>query len=350
MPDLSHFKIIGENIHCTRAFKRKGARITETKDGRECLNWKDGGRTKLLPLPDSYKETSDYQAGNVRHVAIAVEQGMSGTPENQARGREYLQYLATRQIAAGSHYLDVNVDQISTDPQRRRQAMKWIVPRLQEVSPVPLAIDSSQVDILRAGLEAYDAGKAGGQAAMVNSISSDRLAAAELAVRHQSPCIVMVDSETGMPNDTKERLENAAHMIARLTERGLRPEQLYLDCLVYPIGTTPEAGRHYLEAVEAIREKYGTAINIAGGYSNVSIGLPARRLINAVFIYLAAERGANAGIINPLECHPQDLEKLDPESASFQMARAGLLGEDTFCLDFITAYREGRLEDPFEKK
>ena len=73
-----------------------------------------------------------------------------------------------------------------------------------------------------------------------------------------------------------------------------------MDPLVLPVAVAPEAPVHVLEAARQLRAEYGDAIHLTGGLSNVSFGMPARKLLNDTFIDLAAEAGIDSGIIDPV--------------------------------------------------
>jgi 5-methyltetrahydrofolate--homocysteine methyltransferase len=93
-----------------------------------------------------------------------------------------------------------------------------------------------------------------------------------------------------------------------------------------------------------LREAYGPEIHITGGLSNVSFGLPMRRLINAVFISLAIDAGADSGIIDPVSARLEHSGAVDQQSRPYQVAEDMLLGRDRNCENFLRAYRKGELE------
>ena len=74
----------------------------------------------------------------------------------------------------------------------------------------------------------------------------------------------------------------------------------YVDPLVFPVSVDGAFGRHCLDAIRELRARFGPDIHITGGMSNVSFGIPGRRLINDVFLRLAVEAGADSGIIDPI--------------------------------------------------
>jgi 5-methyltetrahydrofolate--homocysteine methyltransferase len=342
----SNFVIIGENIHCTRKLKRGGKRSKSLADGTEVIVFSGPNGSEMhLPIPEAIRSGQAYAGGMIPHVAAAVELGLGSDPRHQRIGRQYIQWLAQRQLQKGAAYLDVNVDEISPDMDRRNQAMQWIVPVIQAVSDKPLSIDSSQTQTLQAGLEAHDAGKAGRP--MLNSASLERPETVELAHRHDCATVVMSSGTSGMPTTADERLTNIRAMMERCRQAGLQLAQLYIDPLVFPASASPESPPEVLETIRRVRAEYGPAVHIAGGHSNVSFGLPMRRLLNAVWIHLAIEAGVDSGLIDPITSHPGDIAQLETDGETFQLARAGFLGEDPYFMNFIEAWRAGRLTDPF---
>ena len=151
------FVIIGENIHATRIVLLKGIRVTNLEDGTEAVIFRgESGEQRFMPVPESYKRTQPYEQGQVKHYMIAVQKGLSEDPEEQAQGRAYVHYGVRRQVDAGADFLDLNVDEVSYKVDVQKRAMEWLVEAVQEVSPVPPSVDSSNADIIAAGLARYD--------------------------------------------------------------------------------------------------------------------------------------------------------------------------------------------------
>jgi 5-methyltetrahydrofolate--homocysteine methyltransferase len=234
----------------------------------------------------------------------------------------------------------VNVDEFSTDPAEKLRAIRWVCEVVQKGSKLPLSIDSSNPDILRAGLAACDRGRG---RAMVNSVSLERADSIRVAAEFNAAVIASAAGEKGLPNSTEERLANLARLMPQLRAVGIPDEAIFIDPLVFPVGTDCNNGKSFIEAVAALRKTYGKAIHITGGLSNVSFGMPNRKLINQVFTWLAVEAGADSGIVDPLQINGRILAALDTQSEPFGLAKALLTGEDAFGGEYISAHREGRL-------
>ena len=334
------FTTIGENIHTTRVLLRKGKRIGENPAGVESVNYRNSeGETCYLTIPEAVKRTQDYQEGRVKHVKIAVLAAQAGGAESE-EGLRYLRYLVERQLSAGVDFLDLNVDEVSLKLNEQKEAMQWLVRTVQSMSPVPVSVDSSNIEIIQAGLGAcHD--KLGSN--LLNSASLERLEALDLAREHDTRVIVTAAGEKGMPQNEVERLENASRMVEAALARGISLASIYVDVLVFPISVDGQFGHHALETIRQLRARYGPEVHITGGLSNVSFGLPRRRLINDVFILLSLEAGADSGIIDPVASNLQAILSMDRQANTYRMTEDLLLGRDRHCKNFLRAYRKGEL-------
>lgn len=331
--------VVGENIHCTRVYKVGGNFVKPHGEGHAVV-YGSKADTRFLPIPKHFLETADWTAGKVKHCAVAVWQGLYGDEAGKAAAVDYLQYLALRQEAADASFLDVNVDEFSTDIAERCRAIKWVAGVVQATGKLPLSIDSSNPAILRAGLEACDPKRG---RPMVNSVSLERQESIKVAAEFKAVVIASAAGEKDLPSDTAQRLANISRLMPMLSASGIKGASIYVDPLVFPIATDSNNAQSFIEAVAAIRKTYGPDIHITGGLSNVSFGMPARKLINQVFTWMAVDAGGDSGILDPLQMNAKILSGVDTASESFKLAKALLTGEDMFGVEFITAHREGKL-------
>jgi hypothetical protein len=336
----TRFIAVGENIHCTRIYKVGGAFVKSLDPNTHVIAWQQGGQERRLPVPQRFVESSDWRAGKVKHAAVAMWQGLHGDAEARRAAAEYLHHLAHTQEAHGACYLDVNVDEYSTDKAERVEVMRWAAEVIQEACTVPLSIDSANVEILQAGLAACDPSKGH---PMVNSVSLERREAIETAAASGAVVIAGANGETSMPATKEERLENLERLLGLLERAGFRRGAIHLDPLVFPVAVDPSNGVVILQTVAELRRHYGQEVHFAPGLSNISYGMPNRKLINQVFSWLCIQEGLDGGIVDPLQINPQALEALDPDSEAFRITRAFLTGEDQFGMRFIAAARSGQL-------
>ena len=337
----SNFTIIGENIHCTRVVKRGGIRGHVFDDGTEAVKYRVDGELNFVRVPEHFERTQPYQQGNLKHFMIAIWKGIYCDGADAAEGENYVRNEVARQTNAGAAYLDLNVDEISHRIGEQIEAITWLVEFVESVAELPPSIDSSNSEIIEAGLKAYD-GSAGRP--MVNSVALERLDTLDLIVEHNAKCIISAASESGMPDNADERLENATRVVDAASDRGIVLEDMYIDPLFFPVSVDKAYGPHAIEAISKLRERFGDDVHITGGMSNVSFGLPKRALVNEAFVKLAVEAGADSGIIDPIQVKIDRAMNLDLDSPRVQYAVDLLEGRDDFAMNYITAYRSGELD------
>ncbi|HOE10096.1 MAG TPA: dihydropteroate synthase [bacterium] len=334
--------VIAENIHATRIVlspERKGKKCVVLDDGSVAIPFVDpNGRERQLRLPQAYRESQEYADGKIKHVRVAIEMGMSG----EADGVDYLRSLAQAQIEAGAAFLDVNVDEVSPMVERQIEAMRWITGVLAPFSRVPLSIDSSHPEVIEAGLKGCDVSK---RRPLINSASLERPEVLDLAARYDTEVIISACGASGIPSGVEDRVANIEEMVNLAKARGIGLDRIHLDPLVLPVGTDSENGNYFLETVRWARSRYGAEIHISGGLSNVSFGVPARKLLNEVFLILAMDAGCDSAIIDPTQVRAQNIQKIDRDSLGFRLASDALTGKDPFCMEYVTAFREGRLTE-----
>jgi len=338
--DLSSFSIIGENIHCTRVYKRGGKYAKPMPGGGEGIYFSRRGQEQVLPIPDGWEKVSPpFADGKVKHVAVAVWQATEGDGQARQTAEAYLRHLAERQIDAGAAFLDVNVDEYHSDAARRAETMRWLVGFLAERFDHPLSIDSSSVEVMAAGLESC---KDVGRPHMANSVSLDRTGNIELIARHGVEAVVSAAGAEDMPSTVDERLANFEKIISLLDEAGVPRQRMHLDPLVFPISTDPMHGKNFLETTRAALAKFD-GVRLSGGFSNVSYGMPQRMLLNRVFVRLCIEAGATSGIMDPVSMPLEEVMSMDMQSEPVRLAADFLTGQDLYGMEFISAHRAGKL-------
>lgn len=245
------------------------------------------------------------------------------------KDKKCVQELARVQVNSGANILDVNS---SAATGNKEENIEWLVKTTQEVVDIPLCIDSPDAGEIEKGLEAHNwiKGKP-----LINSITGEKEKIERLlpVIKHyKCGVIALTMDERGIPDDSMIRFEIAKKLIDTLTRVGLSLRDIFIDPLVVPLGTNDKNGLITLDTIKKIREVY-PQVRIVTGLSNISYGLPERRLINRVFMVLAMACGMDSAIIDPTD---------KAMMASIYTATA-LLGEDPFCINYIKAFREERL-------
>ena len=334
------FTIVGENVHTSRIVLRKGKRFT-TRNGVEGVPFDSVDRTsRLLKVSEQMRRSQAFEEGRVKHIVLAVDAAMGGGADAED-GYEYLRRVVADQEEAGAHYLDVNVDEISLKTAEQQAAMTWLVRYVRSVTSLPISVDSSDITIIESGLQATCGGR---EAPMLNSASLERVEALDLAIEYGAKVIVTAAGGAGMPSSADERVDNASRMVESALEKGIDAPDIFVDPLVFPISVDGSFGLHTLDAIRAIRNRFGPEIHITGGMSNVSFGIPARKLMNAVFMNLAVDAGADSGIIDPVMNPPSAVFTADRDSVPYRLAEDTLLGRDEYCANYIRAWRKGILD------
>ena len=229
---------------------------------------------------------------------------------------------AVAQVEAGAQMLDVNAGiPLADEPAILAQAIQ----RVQQVTDVPLSIDSSMVAALKAGLEVYE-GKP-----LVNSVTGEeeRLESVlPLVKKHSAAVIGICNDESGISENPDERFRIAKKIVERAEDHGIARQDVVIDPLAMPIGAIPAAGATLFEIVRRCRTELG--VSTVCGASNISFGLPGRPALNGTFLAMAIAAGMPCAITNPL----------DHEVRRAVLAADMLLGHDENCMQWLAAHRK----------
>ena len=334
---MSRFTIIGENIHATRVLRLNGKRVGLNEDGIESVIYYQDGNKSFMTIPEDIKKTQPYKQNQAKHFMIAIWKGIFGNSSEIEDGEKYVINEINRQEKFGSNFLDLNVDEMSHKLDIQIAAMKWLMDVFEKNASVPPSVDSSNSEIIKAGLKEYS-GKQGRP--MINSIALERLETFDLAKEYNSKVILTGASKDGMPSNSDERVNNINEIINHAQKNNINFEDIHLDPLVFPISVDGEYGIHFFDSISKLREIYGTEINISGGLSNVSFGLPRRKLVNDVFVNICINRGLDSGIIDPIQIKIDEIKNLDESTKDYKVAEDMLMGKDDFCMNYITFCRE----------
>lgn len=234
---------------------------------------------------------------------------------------------ATAQLGAGANYIDVNCAMTAGE---ETADIDWVVSVIKSsIKEADFCLDSPDHLAIERGLESL---KTKGNV-FINSITGEDSRInniVPLAVKYDAKLIALTMTESGMPNTAIDRLTIAKEITAKVKNKGFDIENLYFDPLIRPISTEPDQAKEVLRAIPMIKS---LGVKTVCGLSNVSYGLPDRRLINAIFLAMAIQNGLDAAILDPTDKH----------IASGIAASRALLCDDEYCGEYIKAFREGRL-------
>lgn len=252
-----------------------------------------------------------------KSIAKAIAEGDRGFIQGEARA----------QAEAGAQYIDVNA---GTFVGEEAQKLQWIVEAVQEVTELPLSIDSPDGAVIRAILPLVK------QTPIINSITLEpsRIEGIlPLVVANRTKVVALCQAEREMAETAEDKVRLAGRLVEKLAAAGVALDDLYIDPLVYPLSTNPQSACATLEAIRMIMKEFAGVHTICG-LTNVSYGLPARKLINRAFLAAAIAMGLDAAIIDPT----------DKQLYAMLKAATMVAGKDDYCMEYICAFREGRVE------
>jgi 5-methyltetrahydrofolate--homocysteine methyltransferase len=217
--------------------------------------------------------------------------------------------IARAQTRDGAHLLDVCVDYVGRDGVAD---MAEIVSRLATAATLPLVLDSTEPEVISAGLELT------GGRCVVNSVNYEdgdgpgsRIARVmPLVAEHGAAVIALTIDEQGQARTADWKVAVASRLIEDLTGRwGMRQCDIIVDCLTFPIATgQEETRRDAIETIDAIREvkRRYAEVQTTLGVSNVSFGLnpAARAVLNSVFLHECVKAGLDSAIVHAARIMP----------------------------------------------
>ncbi len=238
-----------------------------------------------------------------------------------------IQREAMAQTEAGADYIDVNAGTFINEEADR---LKWLIRTVQEATDLPLCIDSPDPKVIEAAIPLVD------RTPMINSITLeparlDRIL--PLVAEHKTKVVGLCQADELPPDTAEGKLQLAGQLVEKVTAAGVALDDLYIDALVYPIATNSQSALATIDAIERIMKEF-PGVHTTCGLTNVSYGMPNRKLINRTFLAAAITRGLDSAILDPT----------DKRLFGTLKASLTILAKDEFCLEYIEAFRAGRLE------
>ena len=234
-----------------------------------------------------------------------------------------IQKEARSQAERGAQYLDINCG-LSRDKEERD--MVWLVSAVRKVCDIPLCIDSPNSAAIEKGVAAAGAN------CLINSITLEESRYKKIipiALRYKCGIIALTMDSRGMPNTAAERAGLAEQMYKIMKAEGLSDEKIFFDPLVRPIASEPGQAKELLLSIPLIK-RLGD-VKVICGVSNVSYGLPKRKLINSIFLSLAIAAGLDGAITDPT----------DESALGAILGAEAIMGKDKYCMNLIKSHRKG---------
>lgn len=228
------------------------------------------------------------------------------------------------QAESGAEYLDLNAAMCSDEIKTAKRIADLII----EHGECGIAVDSPSEKAMEEILAHID----GRCDVLINSITAtERWGNIDLAVKYGAGVIAVMTDENGSPDTAEKRLANADKVISRLREAGIADEKIYIDVIAESSAVSDNAAKVALDTIKLIREKYEN-VHITCGLSNISFGLPERKVLNSAFFSAAAVLGMDAPIC----------DITSPAIKRAFVASQVLLGEDDYCMEYIEEMRSNK--------
>ena len=242
-----------------------------------------------------------------------------------ARDEEYIKKIAIAQDEAGATYIDVCA---SVAEDIEVETMKWLIELVQSVSDKPIAVDSPSADVVAECLAFCN------KPGLANSVSleGNKCDVIFSAIKDDPKweVVALLCNDKGIPATAEERLEVFEGIMAKAKEYNIDPSRIHIDPLVEMLCTSEDGIAMVEEVISTIRAQYPT-IHITGAISNISFNLPVRKLVNQAFMVLCMKAGLDSAVLDPL----------NRDMMGMIYATEACLGMDDYCMEYITAYREG---------
>lgn len=265
---------------------------------------------------------------------INTSRKIKGEPviENAVRERDidFVSKLAVDQVAAGANFVDINCGTLTSG---EPEALEWLTTTVQAAVDVPLSIDTPNPEALAQSLAVYDFSKG---RPLINSITAEPERYENVLpyiLKYNTRIIALAMDDRGIQTDPHLRLDVARRLVGDLVRAGLSEDDIFVDPLTFPIANDSSFVLTMLEIIQKLKQDFPD-IHVIAGLSNVSHGLPARKLLNQATTVLAMGVGLDAAIIDPNDRYLMALVA----------ASEAVLGKDEFCMDYIGKSRAGAFD------
>jgi 5-methyltetrahydrofolate corrinoid/iron sulfur protein methyltransferase len=230
---------------------------------------------------------------NIHIIAKAVSQAI------RERDTKVIQELAREQAEAKADYIDLNVGPMKKETE---ETMKWLVNCIQEVTDLPLSIDTMNPLAMEAGLKFCK------KRPIINSASGKTDSKAQmlpLAKKYNCDVVISVMTDKGMPPEVESKIESIMETVSYANELGIPNEDIWVDPIILPVSTAGEGQRFAVVCLEFIKilQDVLPGVKSTVGLSNVSNGVPAdlRPILNRTYLVTLGRNGLYSAIADPLD-------------------------------------------------
>ncbi|SDY43507.1 methyltetrahydrofolate cobalamin methyltransferase [Eubacterium barkeri] len=242
------------------------------------------------------------------------------------RDAPFIAHRAKQQADAGADFIDLCA---GTEPEREIEDLSWLMEIVQDAVDVPLCIDSPNPHCIKA---VFPLAK---QPGLLNSISGEgekcELLLPLLKDNDWQVVALTCSDDEGIPKDTETKVAITIAMVEAAAAYGITQDRIHVDPCVLALATEARSLLNLKGDIQGIRACYPD-IHITSGLSNISFGLPNRKLINRHFLALAMAAGMDSAVMDP--CDEAIMDAI--------AATTALLGQDRFCKQYSRRFRKKR--------
>ncbi len=243
----------------------------------------------------------------------------------ESRDADSLADSVERQMAGGAGYIDINSSILM---EGERDALFWAGDLILGRYEVKLSVDSPDTGLLAEAADRY------GERCIINSLTCDEGDLQNLLPRIRasgSSLILLLKDRNRIPGDASGRIALASEAVRKIEENGIAPSRVFIDPVFSPVATQSSASSVTLDTLERLSAEFGPYGRV-GGLSNISYGMPKRRLLNRAFLSMVIAKGITA-----LICDPTDRRLVETLKAS-----EALIGYDAGYREFLAYHRADR--------
>ncbi len=243
------------------------------------------------------------------------------------RNSDFIRHLVRIQTEAGADYLDVCA---GSAPEEEEEILNWLIDIVQEETDIPICLDSPDADLLLKLLPRIK------KPGIINSVSGEgnkcRVLYPFLKENPQWKVIALTCDNKGVPNEWERKVEVAGRLIDEASEYGIDQDRIYVDPLVLSLSAVNDSMLNFMEAIRQIHAKY-PRVHFTSGLSNISYGMPYRKIVNQNFLALALSVGMDSAIVDPT----------NRDVYATILAVTALMNKDRCCRRYNKAYRAGKI-------
>ena len=215
-------------------------------------------------------------------------------PALRERNPQPIQELAKAENETGMDYLDINIG-----PARKAgdELMAWAVNTVQEVTDLPLSLDTTNPVAMEAGLKEHKS------KALINSISPARIEEGlPLVTKYNASMIGLLWGKEGMPRDANERALLAVDLIYKANEAGIPNQDIWIDPIATPVSVEINQVTGCLEFMSMLGD-IAPGCKSTVGLSNISNGTPAnlRPWLNRTYMMMLLKYGLYSAIVDAFD-------------------------------------------------